>query len=136
MAPLNILIGGEFFRTMREENRYYVDKTGLIEEMLSENQPLVSLVTRPRRFGKTLTMTMLQEFFDIRKSIQDIFEGLAVSKNAALCEAWMNKYPVLFLTLKGVEGQDCDSALSLFRELAVRLCSDNSYLVESRKVTR
>ena len=133
MAPLNILIGGEDFRRLREENRYYVDKTGLLGELLAPSQPLVSLVTRPRRFGKTLTMTMLQEFFDIRKDSRRIFEGLAVSQNARLCEAWMNTYPVLFLTLKGVEGQDFNSALTLFRELAVRLCSDNTDLVESQK---
>ncbi len=134
MAPLNILIGGEFFRTMREENRFYVDKTGLIEEMLSENQPLVSLVTRPRRFGKTLMMTMLQEFFDIRKDSRQIFEGLAVSKNAALCETWMNKYPVLFLTLKGVEGRNYELACGQMSELLQGLCITYSYLLESTKV--
>ncbi|MBO4311670.1 MAG: AAA family ATPase, partial [Desulfovibrionaceae bacterium] len=134
MAPLNLSIGGEFFRRLREEKRYYVDKTGLIEEMLADNQPLVSLITRPRRFGKTLAMTMLQEFFDIRKDSRQIFEGLAVSKNARLCEAWMNQYPAVFLSLKGVEGQDFCSSLTLFREIAVRLCSDNAYLSESHKV--
>ena len=136
MAPLNIFIGGEFFRRMREEHRYYVDKTGLIEEMLSENQPLVSLVTRPRRFGKTLTMTMLQEFFDIRKDSRQIFEGLAVSKNAALCEAWMNKYPVLFLTLKGVEGRSYDSALRQFKFLSSALLDSNRYLLDSPKINQ
>ena len=136
MASLNILIGGESFREIREQKCCYVDKTTFLEEMLAAIPPKVSLVTRPRRFGKTLMMTMLQEFFDIRKDSRDIFEGLAVSRNVTLCEAWMNKYPVLFLTLKGVEGQDFDSALILFRELAVRLCSDNAYLAESQKVIR
>ncbi len=134
MAPLNIFIGGEFFRKMREENRYYVDKTGLIEEMLSENQPLVSLVTRPRRFGKTLTMTMLQEFFDIRKDSRQIFEGLAVSENAALCETWMNKYPVLFLTLKGVEGRSYELACGQMSGLLQDVCIAHSYLLESTRV--
>ena len=133
MAPLNIYIGGESFREIREQNCYYVDKTALLEEMLAVTPPKVSLITRPRRFGKTLTMTMLQEFFDIRKDSRQIFEGLDVSKNARLCEAWMNKYPTLFLTFKGIEGQDFDSALALFREMAVRLCSDNAYLAESQK---
>ena len=93
MAPLNIFIGGENFRRLREEHRYYVDKTGLIEELLTSSMPLVSLITRPRRFGKTLMMSMLQEFFDINKDSRQLFEGLAVSKNAMLCDEWMNKYP-------------------------------------------
>ncbi|MBO4311559.1 MAG: AAA family ATPase, partial [Desulfovibrionaceae bacterium] len=87
MAPLNILIGGESFREIREQGCYYVDKTAFLEEMLAATPPKVSLITRPRRFGKTLAMTMLQEFFDIRKDSRSLFEGLAVSKNAGLCEA-------------------------------------------------
>ncbi len=117
MAPLNILIGGESFREIREQKCCYVDKTTFLEEMLAAIPPKVSLVTRPRRFGKTLTMTMLQEFFDIQKDSRQIFEGLAVSQNARLCEAWMNKYPVLFLTLKGVEGQDFPMRLKNSRQL-------------------
>ena len=96
MAPLNILIGGESFREIREQKCCYVDKTTFLEEMLTAIPPKVSLVTRPRRFGKTLTMTMLQEFFDIQQNSRGIFEGLAVARNTTLCEAWMNKYPVLF----------------------------------------
>ena len=126
MAPLNIFIGGEFFRRLREEHRCYVYKTGLIEEMLSENQPLVSLVTRPRRFGKTLTMTMLQEFFDIQKDSRSIFEGLAISKNAGLCKAWMNQYPTLFLTLKGVEGRNYELAGHLHESRNDRGCKMGS----------
>ena len=134
MPPLNILIGGESFREIREQHCCYVDKTALLEEMLAETPPKVSLITRPRRFGKTLAITMLQEFFDIRKDSRQIFDGLAVSRNARLCEAWMNTYPTLFLTLKGMEGQDFHEALIFFRELAVRLCSDNGYLLQSPKV--
>ena len=76
MATLNIFIGGEDFRRIRSDNCYYVDKTGLIEEFLASTQPLVSLITRPRRFGKTLAMSMLQEFFDIQKDSRQLFEGL------------------------------------------------------------
>ncbi len=134
MAPLNILIGGESFREIREQKCYYVDKTTLLEEMLAAIPPKVSLVTRPRRFGKTLTMTMLQEFFDIRKDSRQIFEGLAVSQNATLCEAWMNKYPVLFLTLKGVEGRNYELACGQMSELLQGLCITYSYLLESARV--
>ena len=135
MASLNILIGIEFFRRIREENRCYVDKTGFIEELLSSNQAMVSLITRPRRFGKTLTMTMLQEFFDIGRDSRAIFEGLAISRNSALCERWMNQYPTVFITLKGVEGANFRESLIALRELIVKLCSDNAYLLDSQRVS-
>ena len=73
MSALNILIGGESFRRLREEQCYYVDKTDLLEEFLSQTPPMVSLITRPRRFGKTLAMSMLREFFDIQKDSRGIF---------------------------------------------------------------
>ncbi|MCR5813115.1 MAG: AAA family ATPase [Desulfovibrio sp.] len=68
MASLNILIGGDSFKKIREEHRCYVDKTSFIEEFFALGQPEVSLITRPRRFGKTLMMTMLKEFFDIKQA--------------------------------------------------------------------
>ena len=136
MAALNISIGGESFRRLREENRCYVDKTGFIEELISSTQAMVSLITRPRRFGKTLNMTMLQEFFDIRRESRALFEGLAVSRNAELCEKWMNRYPTLFMTFKGVEGQNFKDSLIHFRETAVNLCGEHAYLLESEKVSR
>ena len=134
MASLNILIGIEFFRRIREENRCYVDKTGFIEELLASNQAMVSLITRPRRFGKTLTMTMLQEFFDIGRDSRAIFKGLAVSRNSALCERWMNQYPTIFMTLKGVEGRNYDFALSQISALLQSICIAQAYLLESENV--
>ena len=134
MASLNINIGCEFFRRIREENLCYVDKTSLIEELLSSDQAQVSLITRPRRFGKTLTMTMLQEFFDIQRDSRRIFEGLAISGNTALCEKWMNRYPTVFLSLKGVEGLDYDFALSRLSDLLQQTCIEHVYLLESEKV--
>ena len=135
MAPLNIFIGGEDFRRLREENRYYVDKTGLIEELLTPSMPLVSLITRPRRFGKTLMMSMLQEFFDINKDSRQLFEGLAVSKNAMLCDEWMNKYPVVFLSLKNIEGKDYASAMRQFNLFISTLLDSHRYLLESSKIS-
>ena len=134
MPPLNILIGGESFRELRERNCCYVDKTTLLEEMLTAIPPKVSLVTRPRRFGKTLTLSMLQEFFDIQKDSRGIFEGLAVSGNGALCKAWMNQYPVVFLTLKNIEGLTFQSALSQFGERIRVLLISMTYLTESPRV--
>ncbi|MBQ7502445.1 AAA family ATPase [bacterium] len=134
MAALNIAIGEDIFRILREERRYYVDKTGLIEELLSGNQPKVSLITRPRRFGKTLTMTMLQAFFDIRRDSRALFEGLAVSRNAGLCEKWMNRYPTIFITLKGVEGLSFDYACAGMSSLLQGLLVEHAYLLDSERV--
>ena len=134
MSASNILIGGESFRRIREDNCYYIDKTMFLEELLSQTPPMVSLITRPRRFGKTLNMTMLQEFFDIRQDSRKLFEGLAISKNEALCDAWMNKYPSVFLSMKNVEGMSFDDAYIYFRDLASRLCSDHGYLIDSPRV--
>ena len=135
MALLDICIGAEDFKEIRENNYCYVDKTSFIEEMLRVPPPKVSLITRPRRFGKTLTMTMLQEFFDIRQDSHTIFEGLAISRNTALCQKWMNKYPTVFMTLKGVEGRNYDFALSQISNLLQNVCEDNSYLLESERVS-
>ena len=132
---LRILIGGEFFRRLREEECFYADKTALIEELVGEStSAMVSLLTRPRRFGKTLTMTMLREFFDIQKDSKDIFAGLNITKNAALCDAWMNKYPVVFISLKQVEGLNFAHALGQVRELLSRTCIDATYLLQSSLV--
>ena len=135
MALLDICIGAEDFKEIRESNYCYVDKTSFIEEILRVPPPKVSLITRPRRFGKTLTMTMLQEFFDIRQDSQTMFEGLAISRNTALCQKWMNKYPTVFMTLKGVEGRNYDFALSQISNLLQNVCEDNSYLLESERLS-
>ena len=134
MSASNILIGGESFRRIREDGCYYIDKTMFLEELLSQTPAMVSLITRPRRFGKTLNMTMLQEFFDIRQDSRKLFEGLAISKNEALCDTWMNKYPSVFLSMKNVEGMSFDDAYIYFRDLASRLCSDHGYLIDSPRV--
>ena len=134
MSASNILIGGESFREIREFNCYYIDKTDFLVELLSNIPAKVSLITRPRRFGKTLNMTMLQEFFDIRQDSKKLFEGLAVSKNETLCNEWMNKYPSVFLSMKNVEGISFDDAYIYFRALAARLCSDHAYLIDSPRV--
>ena len=134
MSALNILIGGESFREIRERDCFYVDKTDLLEELLASVPPKVSLITRPRRFGKTLTMSMLREFFDIQKDSRGIFEGLKVARNKELCDEWMNKHPVLFLSLKYVEGQNFEHALAQMQELICRICADYSYLQQSKNL--
>ncbi|MBQ7568766.1 AAA family ATPase [bacterium] len=128
MSSLNILIGGESFKELREHNYCYIDKTALLEEMLDRVPPKVSLITRPRRFGKTLALSMLNEFFDIRKDSQQLFDGLKVSKNQKICAAWMNQYPTIFLTLKGIEGQIFAHALEKFAIAISQICSEHAYL--------
>jgi len=135
MPALNILIGGESFREIRERNCFYVDKTELLEELLASVPPKVSLFTRPRRFGKTLTMSMLREFFDIQKDSRGIFEGLKIARNKALCDEWMNKYPVFCISLKRVEGLSFDEALAGFRELISLQSSEYSYLLQSAELS-
>ena len=134
MAASPILIGGEFFREIRERSCCYIDKTNFLEELLASVPATVSILTRPRRFGKTLMMTMLRDFFDVRQDSKEIFEGLAISKNEALCDAWMNKHPVIFISLKYVEGMNFKHALGQFRELISRQCIDASYLLQSNSI--
>ena len=115
MSDINILIGAEKFADLRKRNFYYVDKTAFLENFLSSSQASVALFTRPRRFGKTLFMSMLAEFFDVTKDSRSLFEGLAVSRNTNLCKEWMNQYPVISLSLKGVGGASFEDAFAKFR---------------------
>lgn len=104
MKELNIPVGISDFKEIRENRYYYVDKTYLIYELLQTPATKVTLITRPRRFGKTLGMSMLANFFDIRKNSSDLFKGLQISGKSEICEAWMNQYPVIFLSFKDIDG--------------------------------
>ena len=95
---VNISVGISEFSEIRKNGYYYIDKTGLIEELVKNSGAKVTLITRPRRFGKTLAMNMLAEFFDIRKDSSSLFEGLKVSQDKGICSKWMNKWPVLFIS--------------------------------------
>ena len=131
---LDILTGGTSFRKIRENSCCYVDKTTFLEEFFRTVPADVSLITRPRRFGKTLMMNMLSEFFDITKDSKALFEGLAIAKNKALCDEWMNQYPVVRISLKDVCGDNFKHALDRFSDLMGRICGDLAYLQESPKV--
>ena len=102
MEILKLPVGIDNFEKIRRNNFYYIDKTKLVEQAL-HNWSEVTLFTRPRRFGKTLGMSMLRSFFEIGTD-KSLFDGLYISQNKALCDEHMGKYPVIFLTLKGVEG--------------------------------
>lgn len=105
---LKLPIGIEDFQEIREEGFYYVDKTKLIEQLL-QNWGKVNLFTRPRRFGKTLNMSMLRYFFEFGSDPQ-LFDDLYISQNKELCEKYMGKFPVIFLSLKNVEGLTFEKA--------------------------
>ena len=123
----------EKFDTLRKERGYYVDKTGFLEKFL-ESPADASLFTRPRRFGKTLLMSMLASFFDITRNSQDLFAGLKITENEKLCREWMNQYPVIFLTFKEVEGFTFEDALDEIRTRMKNLYSDVEPMLDRKKL--
>ena len=133
MITKKLPIGIENFEEMQKQDFYYVDKTGLIVDLLA-GWGKANLFTRPRRFGKTLNMSMLKCFFEIGTD-KSLFDGLAVSKEKALCETYMGKYPVVFVSLKGVDGLTFETAYralcSIIRREALRL----EFLLDSDKLT-
>ena len=100
---LKLPVGIEDFEEIRKEGFYYIDKTKLIEQLLM-NWGKVNLFTRPRRLGKTLNMSMLRYFFEIGTD-RTLFDGLYISQNKQLCEEYLGKFPVIFLSLKGGRGR-------------------------------
>lgn len=131
MKNINVPVGISNFEKIRQDGYYYVDKTGLIKDMLKNKIPEVTLITRPRRFGKTLAMSMLASFFDIRRDSKKLFQGLNISKEQQLCNDWMNQYPTLFLSFKDVDGTIFENALGLLRFTIAELCKKHTYLIES-----
>ena len=129
---LKLPVGIERFQEIRKSGFYYIDKTGLIEQLL-ENWGKANLFTRPRRFGKTLNMSMLRCFFEIGTD-PTLFDGLYISKNKALCDAYMGKYPVLFLSLKGVEGLTFEEAKFSLSELLADEIRRFKFLLGSDKL--
>ena len=134
MNDLKIPVGISDFAKIQNYGYYYVDKTGLIADLLEKETAEVTLITRPRRFGKTMGMSMLANFFDIRKDSQAMFEGLEISKNEALCSEWMNQWPVLFLTFKDVDGLTFASAKEMLLNRIAAIYNDHSYLLEGTRV--
>ena len=131
---IKIPLGVESFARMRENDYYYIDKTDFIKELLSTDF-MANLVTRPRRFGKSLTMSMLDDFFDISKNSKKHFEGLTISKETEICEKWMNQYPVVFISFKDIDGNSFDEAYGMLKLLISNLCLKYEFLEESDKVS-
>ena len=128
-AALKLPVGIEDFKEIRRQGFYYIDKTKLIEQLL-DNWGKVNLFTRPRRFGKTLNMSMLRCFFEIGAD-KTLFEGLYISQNEQFCEEYMGRFPVVFLTLKGVEGTTFEEARLSLAELIAAEARRFKFLQES-----
>ncbi len=126
-------MGIESFKEIRRQKFYYVDKTALIRELL-ENWGKVTLFTRPRRFGKTLNMSMLKCFFEIG-SDKALFDGLEISRETQLCEEYQGKFPVISITLKGATGRTFDEAKNMLRRLIGKEAQRFQFLMESDKLT-
>ncbi len=126
-------MGIESFKEIRRQKFYYVDKTALIRELL-ENWGKVMLFTRPRRFGKTLNMSMLKCFFEIGCD-KALFDGLEISQETQLCEEYQGKFPVISITLKGATGRTFDEAKNMLRRLIGKEAQRFQFLMESDKLT-
>ena len=132
MESRKLPVGIENFEEIRTEGFYYVDKTGLIRDLLN-NWGKVNLFTRPRRFGKTLNMSMLKSFFEIGAD-RTLFDGLAISRETALCEAHMGRFPVVFVSLKGVDGLTFDEAYGMLRRILRSEFSRLGFLKQSERI--
>lgn len=131
---LKLPVGIENFEEIRKSGFYYIDKTRLIE-LLLQNWGKVNLFTRPRRFGKTLNMSMLKSFFEIGTD-SSLFEGLYISNNTELCNEYMGKYPVIFLSLKGVDGLTFSKSKEMLSEIIKEEADRHYYLKNSEKLTQ
>ena len=133
MERLKLPVGIESFEEIRSEGFYYIDKTGLIRDLLN-NWGKVNLFTRPRRFGKTLNMSMLKSFFEIGAD-KTLFDGLLISRETALCEAYMGKFPVVFVSLKGVDGLTFEDAYGMLRRIIRAEVSRLQMLLNSERIS-
>lgn len=134
MANINLPVGVSNFEKIRKDNYFYVDKTGLITDILSQKTEVL-LITRPRRFGKTLNMSMLESFFDITKDSKEIFKGLQITREKKLCDEWMNQYPVVSISFKQVDGLNFNDAYNMLVWMISQLYTKHSYLLESEKIS-
>ena len=134
MNEMKIPIGRSGFEDIRRNGYYYIDKSGLIRELLRTDGRQVTLITRPRRFGKTLGMSMLSEFFDIRRENGSLFAGLSIADDKDLCDTWMNKYPTLFLSFKSVDGLNFQKAYDKLTGVISDRYKEHLYLIECDKL--
>ena len=127
-------VGKSDFAALRESGNYYVDKTELIYELANDTDNQVTLFTRPRRFGKTLMMSMMENFFSIRKNSESIFEDLAITGHEYFCKEWMNQYPVLFISFKDAEADEFDVAYAKLKTVIADVCKGISDISSGKNV--
>ncbi len=132
MRKKKLPIGIDNFDKLRTEDFYYIDKTGLIAELL-HNWGEVNLFTRPRRFGKTLNMSMLECFFSLNGD-KSIFDGLDISKETVFCEEYMGKYPVVFISLKGIDARSYEMAYQMAVRVIIEAAAKFYFLLDSDKL--
>ena len=135
MNWLKIPVGVSDFGEIRKNDYYYIDKSALISDLLKKAGTKVTLITRPRRFGKTLGMSMLEHFFDIRKDSKKVFEGLEIVKQTKLCEEWMNQYPTIFVSFRQVDGLDFVGAYGMLEMVISDLFKEHLYLLDSENIS-
>ena len=135
MKSLSIPVGVSDFAEIRQNGYYYVDKTALIGELLKTTATKVTLITRPRRFGKTLAMSMLDTFFDIRKNSRAVFEGLTITQDQGLCEKWMNQWPTVFVSFRQVDGLNFSAACEMLNLAIANLYKQHLYLLDSNEIS-
>lgn len=133
IEKLKLPVGIENFEEIRKAGFYYVDKTKLIEQLL-EQWGKANLFTRPRRFGKTLNMSMLKCFFEVETDAS-LFDGLYISKNKELCENYLGKYPVIFISLKGVDGLTFEEAKKMLHTIIRTEAERHYYLKNSERIS-
>ena len=126
-------IGTDLFRRLREDNAYYVDKTLIIKEIVKSGG-YVHLFTRPRRFGKTLTMSMLNEYFSVVGD-KSIFDGLAITEEKQICDAYMGKYPTVFVSFKDIVAPTFEGACAQMRKIISYAAGDLNYLMNSDRLS-
>jgi len=120
-------IGTSNFKRLVENNHYLVDKTLLISDFFNGSS-LVSLMPRPRRFGKTLNLSMIRHFFDIRnKNIKNLFSEFEISKNKNFCEKYQNSYPVISISLKKIKAKNWKEMLESFKIAISKLYQGHKY---------
>ena len=131
---IRIAVGDENFDEIRKAGLYYVDKTELVYDLVGQTNNKVTLFNRPRRFGKTLNMSMMESFFDINRDSKAVFDGLDISRHQEFCSEWMNQYPVLFISFKDVDGLDFESAFVGLQGVLSDICFKYPEIVADDKV--
>ena len=131
---IKLAVGDESFDEIRKIGLYYVDKTELLYDLAGQTINKVTLFTRPRRFGKTLNMSMMESFFDINRDSRGVFEGLDISKHQTFCSEWMNRYPVLFISFKDVDGLNFESAYGQLQAILADYCKTIISCFENKSI--